>query len=210
MRNNHQLRSYVWRVERQFNGNVHFHITTDSWLPHDNIKDTWNWYLKPLGFIDKFRQNNTSEHPNSTDVHSVNAIRNLASYMVKYMTKDPKQMLKHHNSQRAKAGLKAIRPEDHPWQKIKGQPTWDQPISGKVWDCSKNLKTKERALLEMSRRDFEWWNYLRKECPDRFTTLDSCSILRLSEAELKNSGYPEYHKVYRNWIESVYNNARKA
>jgi hypothetical protein len=90
MRDSHGLRSYVWRAERQKNGNIHFHFTTDTYIPYDSIRDSWNFQQAKFHFIDEFRRKNKSAYPNSTDVHSVMNVRNLASYLVKYMSKDEK------------------------------------------------------------------------------------------------------------------------
>ena len=90
MRRNFKLRSYVWRAERQKNGNIHFHFVTDTYLPYDAIRDAWNHLQDNYHFIEVFRHRNTSEWPNSTDVHSVQNIRNLSAYIVKYMSKDEK------------------------------------------------------------------------------------------------------------------------
>jgi hypothetical protein len=79
--------SYVWRAERQGNGNLHFHLLTDRYIHYKDIRDSWNRCLKHTGLIESFFQRNGHRDPNSTDVHAVKAIRNLAAYMVKYMSK---------------------------------------------------------------------------------------------------------------------------
>jgi len=82
--------SYVWRAERQKNGNLHFHICTDRYIYYKDIRDTWNRNLNRFGFIDRFESNHSHRDPNSTDVHSINKIQDLAGYLVKYMAKlDP-------------------------------------------------------------------------------------------------------------------------
>lgn len=84
--------SYVWRAERQKNGNLHFHICTDRFIHYQEICSTWNRYLNQFHFIDQFEKRNGHRNPNSTDVHSVNSIDNLAGYLVKYMAKlDPNE-----------------------------------------------------------------------------------------------------------------------
>lgn len=88
MRRNFNLASYVWRAERQKNGNIHFHFVTDTFIPYDSIRDAWNHEQGKYHFIEIFRHRNKSQFPNSTDVHAIKNIRNLASYIVKYMTKD--------------------------------------------------------------------------------------------------------------------------
>lgn len=82
--------SYVWRAERQKNGNLHFHICTDRYIHYKDIRDSWNRNLFRFGFIDRFESNHGHRDPNSTDVHSIQAIEDLAGYLVKYMAKlDP-------------------------------------------------------------------------------------------------------------------------
>lgn len=84
------LRSYVWRAERQKNSRLHFHITADTYVDLNIIRDEWNRQQSKFHFIDYFRSKYDSVWPNSTDVHSVKNIQNLAAYLVKYMAKsDP-------------------------------------------------------------------------------------------------------------------------
>lgn len=83
--------SYVWRAERQGNGNLHFHLITDRYIHYEALRESWNRALAPLGFIEAFKRKNGHEHPNSTDVHAVKAIRNLAAYIAKYMSKKEKE-----------------------------------------------------------------------------------------------------------------------
>ena len=84
--------SYVWRAERQKNGNLHFHICSDRYIYYKDLRDTWNKQLNKYHFINDFATKHGHRDPNSTDVHSVNKIDDLAGYLVKYMAKlDPKE-----------------------------------------------------------------------------------------------------------------------
>lgn len=82
--------SYVWRAERQENGNLHFHITGDRYILYTDLRDTWNNALRKLGFIEQFKNKHGHDMPNSTDVHAVAHIRNLGAYIAKYMSKSEK------------------------------------------------------------------------------------------------------------------------
>lgn len=88
LRRKYKCKSYVWRAEKQKNGNLHYHITTNQYIPYDSIRDDWNRIQEKLGFITKFSEKNGHTNPNSTDIHSVRGIRDLARYMIKYMSKD--------------------------------------------------------------------------------------------------------------------------
>jgi hypothetical protein len=87
----YQLKSYVWRAERQANGNLHFHMITDTYIRYDHIRNDWNSVLYPTGLIAKYQQKHGLKQPNSTDVHAISRIRNLSSYFIKYMSKGRKQ-----------------------------------------------------------------------------------------------------------------------
>lgn len=88
LRRKYKCKSYIWRAEKQKNGNLHFHITTNQYIPYDTIRDDWNRIQNKLGFIDQFQDKYGHSNPNSTDIHSVRHVRDLARYMVKYMSKD--------------------------------------------------------------------------------------------------------------------------
>ena len=79
---------YIWRAEPQKNGNIHFHIVTNKYLPYEWIRNVWNKMQNKLGYVDRFAALNGHSDPNSTDVHSIKNIQNIAAYIAKYCTKD--------------------------------------------------------------------------------------------------------------------------
>ena len=50
------MRNYVYRVEFQKNGNVHFHIVTDTYIDYYFALKHWNRFLNKLGYIDAFAE----------------------------------------------------------------------------------------------------------------------------------------------------------
>jgi hypothetical protein len=167
MRAAYGLHNYVWRAERQYNGNIHFHITTDTYLPYDAICSTWNHFQGEFHFIREFREKNDSPSPNSTDVHSIQKIENLAAYMVKYMSKDPEEHLAAVNAKKRKLGQPEIDPENHPWRSIPGQPKWNDPIQGRVWDASNGLKKAQKLSFPMSTKMFQVMDHITQNYPER-------------------------------------------
>ena len=116
------LRNYIWKSELQKNGNLHFHLLTDFFLPYTIIRDCWNNCQAKLDFIDDFERRFGHRNPNSTDVRSVKSSKGVASYLSKYMLKPT---------------------EKGRQQKISG--VEEEKRKGKVWDCSLNLKLKNEA-----------------------------------------------------------------
>jgi len=78
---------YLWRAERQKNGNIHFHLVCDKFIPWSELRDTWNRIQNKLGYVDRFHDKHKKRNPNSTDVHSIKNIKNISAYLSKYCSK---------------------------------------------------------------------------------------------------------------------------
>lgn len=83
----HNLFNYVWRAETQANGNIHFHIISDKFVHYESIRWHWNQILHKNGCLDRFTDKHGHSDPNSTDVHSIRKVDNIAAYLVKYFSK---------------------------------------------------------------------------------------------------------------------------
>lgn len=79
---------YVWRAEAQKNGNIHFHIVFDKFIPWNEIRNSWNRIQNILGYVDRFKAKHGNKTPNSTDIHSIYKLRNIAAYLGKYIAKN--------------------------------------------------------------------------------------------------------------------------
>src|SRR5690606_1707105 len=74
----YNMQNYVWRMELQKRGVIHFHIITDCDLTMDITHVTWNQILTKNGFPEAMEWN-------STDVKRFNS---ATSYIAKYAGKD--------------------------------------------------------------------------------------------------------------------------
>lgn len=50
------LANYVWRLEFQSNGNVHYHIATDTYVDYVDCKLIWNRCLRKLGYVARYQE----------------------------------------------------------------------------------------------------------------------------------------------------------
>lgn len=169
----HKLNSYVWRAERQANGNIHFHMVTDVWIHYEKIRNDWNACLRETGLIEKFRLKHGHENPNSTDVHAVWKVKNLTQYFVKYMSKEHKE--------------------------------GEAPIKGKVWDCSKNLKTKENCWMLLEGRAAENFDYLAKREDVERINDPLFTILFVSQEKWEQYICKEVREKWNEYLERIRN-----
>lgn len=49
-----KMQNYVWRLEFQKNGNVHYHIVTDTYLDYFFTRSIWNRILDKAGYIEPY------------------------------------------------------------------------------------------------------------------------------------------------------------
>ncbi len=147
--------TYIWKAELQENGQIHYHVTTPAFIPWSKIRDKWNNLQKKAGLLDNYYSNKGHYDANSTDVHEVQNINDLSSYMIKYMCKCEKdnpcekvhQAKKFENSEIATLG--AI------LSNVQASARNAVELDGKTWDCSDNLKKNSYFKVEMSNRHFE-------------------------------------------------------
>lgn len=152
MRRQCKLNNYVWRAERQKNGNLHFHMITDTYLHLEKIRNHWNAVLSKFDFIDKFEQKHGHRNPNSTDVHAVWKVKNLTQYFIKYMSKD------------------------NPGQDV---------VEGKLWDCSKNLKTKKNCEVILESENYDTWLKAYEDPENTIKSDDNFCIIFLTAVKFE-------------------------
>lgn len=111
------VKTYIWKAELQKRGQIHYHITTHSFLNWKEIRDKWNYLQRVNGLLDDFYNRFRHYDPNSTDVHEVYKKSDITSYLIKYIAKAESQKEK---------------------------------TTGKIWDCSQNLKGKNYPDYEIT------------------------------------------------------------
>lgn len=145
--------NYIWKAERQGNGNLHFHILTDAWIDKNDCRNYWNRLQAKLGFIEQFYRKYGHRSPNSTDCKAVKSQEGMTNYMLKYMLKEV----------------------DKKKQLELGRDTKESE-TGKVWDCSLNLKLKNDTAEPVE----DWQFELLEEAVDngalRVVQLERCVV----------------------------------
>lgn len=81
------FKTYVWKAELQKRGQLHYHITTHSYIEKEIIREAWNNLLRSANLL------NGHENPPSTEIKEVRAIKDLASYLIKYISKESEDVI---------------------------------------------------------------------------------------------------------------------
>lgn len=52
----YKIENLVWRLEFQANGNVHYHIVTDTYIDYYVVLKHWNRVINKLGYVDRYAE----------------------------------------------------------------------------------------------------------------------------------------------------------
>lgn len=174
------LKNYIWKAERQGNGNLHFHIFIDCFIPKSDVSNIWNKQQSKFHFIRNFSQKYGHYNPPSTNIKCVVSTEGLFRYMIKYMLKpleknDQKDI--HSNSREIN--------------------------KGKVWDSSEALKILNNTAAEAQEGDWEkineavelgWLQVKEKDYATIYYYTSQNSVLHLSKPLISR---------YKNYLLSV-------
>lgn len=149
MRRKYNLQSYIWKAEMQERGQLHYHLTTNTFINWVNIRNEWNYLLRRNNLMDEYIAENGNDNPNSTDVHKVYKIKDIASYLSKYISKDISKC----NERFAKR---------EPSIRYNNEIVYGCMIScsaivlsdsnvfdSKIWDCSNDIKKSKLPNIEL-------------------------------------------------------------
>lgn len=198
-----QLVNYVWKAERQRNGNIHFHILTDVWIPWSELRSVWNRIQEKLGYITEFENRTGKSNPNSTDVHSLKKVQNVSAYLVKYMTKNYKGNHEQVSS-KIRSKLKGLGKDNI--SVSNGAKKYLQSIAGtgRIWTCSKELSNITGAQVEMTSELEEEINRLQKKAGIRRFDKDYVTGIYFNNDYLRTGEFPLLSHIFLNYIATLF------
>lgn len=198
-----KLGSYVWRAERQLNGNVHFHIMCDTYIDKDNLRHSWNDRLEHCSYVSQFHAKHGHRDPNSTDVHSVSKIKNLAAYMIKYMCKsaDSAEQYRAQPPWTKAARQAKDRKQTSKWKRLLSLE--ESKINGRLWDCSTNLKQKIKCDFII---DTEIGEMIERainvhEC--KYKVTENCSLVFMEKDQFEKVVTGRLRDGWDKWKEQI-------
>lgn len=173
-----KVTTYVWKAEVQERGQIHYHITTPSYIEWQKIKDKWNTLQQSAGLLTNYYNEHHHYSPNSTDIHEVKHIKNLAGYLIKEFCKSLQNPYEHMMKQ-PDAALKdkGITEDEH--RLIKACIEEKLKEYGKLWDCSLNLKKFKRFTVSESNETFRIIKEMTAKKKITPIQLEQCTIYEL-------------------------------
>jgi len=153
MRNPYPGLSYVWKAETQVNGNLHFHIITDHFIPFEYVNKVWNRIQYKHGYLDKYMNKNHSMKAPSAEIRKVKGEAEMKQYIRKYMLKGVSRLTPAEINAKIDSIKNRIPFISNPTEVTKLQHNLSalykelnerkkRKVQGKLWGCSDNLLLK--------------------------------------------------------------------
>lgn len=232
------VKNYIWRAERQKNGNIHYHIMIDKYVYYERIRDIWNDLQKENGYIDNYKKNklksiineykiynintqklkhinvkksqtlsllNQINSPNSTDIHALQNVENVESYICKYMAKNElnreiEQIRKDISEKESEKEQYIKLLED----KINEQNR--QKIDGRIWGCSDEIKELKDPVYIEDSSSIELLMDIVKEKENRVVEHENMIIFYAKNIKNYINKYPNIKKYIVNERKKEYKN----
>lgn len=226
------VKRFVMRSERQENGNLHFHFVCQNFIPHQELRDTWNNIINKLGYVDEYRQSMKEWHrngfrlrkdllkywpvksqkkaylkgvandwstPNSTDIHSLRFIKDISSYICKYMSK------------RARLNKDVIkgRKKGHDKNYFMLHPSVTAGVKdflksnincGRLWSCSTDLSNLHGGSDVIDSNISQELKKIQDSSKSRYFKKDYCEVLFCDLELLKNLYCVEILKLLNDFL----------
>lgn len=179
-RRKYGMKMYIWKAELQQRGQIHYHLTVDSFIPKEALAQKWNELQIAAGYLDmneyqkKFGPTEIKDVP-STKIHSVYKKKSIAGYITKCVANEME--VRFQKSTEAIEGV-FVNDDGVVLELIKSTQS-QSSIHGKVWDCSINLKQNSYFLTIA---DQDYCDRLWKMVQDKqasVTYTDTCIIWKL-------------------------------
>lgn len=181
---------YIWKAEVQHNGNIHFHLVTNSFIHYLKLRKRWNKAINKLGYVDR----SNSDNPNSTDVHAVEGKKDLASYLAKYMNKKDiysKVLQRYHrlfDKYHKACENQAVKLPKNYFRHIK------RGVTCRLWSASKALLSQPPSSCRENDSNAISWKMLEKLQPYAIES-DYCYSYFLEDYDLDK--FPEFHQLFK-------------
>lgn len=186
---------YVWKAETQDSGRLHFHLTTNRFIHYEKLRAIWNKECQKHGI----EHSELGLNANSTDVHSVKNIRNLAAYICSYVSKKDlykrplKRWFRRYHRQLADMRREVVPLPRNYFKMLKRRPDCA------LWGASKPLlASKVSALIEGTPAGEDFHNFVAINLPT-FQD-DYIAFWSLEKDQLK--AMPNLHALWRTHFNS--------
>ena len=200
------IKNYLWRAESQVNGNIHFHIVLDKFVPWGWIKKTWNRIQNKYNYVDNFSNKMQKKYQNGfifdeNHKYKKSYAEQLATYRKskKVLWTEPNSTdvhsikniknigayLSKYCTKDQKNGNYAIKNENSNRYYLELPNNETRLIEGQLWNLSASLSKIKGCKILLYDIDIEEITALKNYFFDKLRFYDFCQVLYITIDDLK-------------------------
>jgi hypothetical protein len=176
IKRSHGADHYVWKAETQDNGNIHFHITTNTFIHWKSIRRKWNEIMAAHGYCKVFQDGSNDKGDAATQVKAVKNHNQIIMYLRKYFTKNDTMK----KSIRISDNMTAVPPENYYLCMASiaaaGITEMKRIVDGRVWSVSNSLAGLKVDYSIKAHVDDEVMKHHNRHVIERVDTKQYCQI----------------------------------
>jgi hypothetical protein len=179
---------YIWKLEWQMRGQVHYHITIDNQIHYKEIQSKWNYFLNKLNMLDEYKIKFNKNNPPTTKINKVYKVQNINSYLQKEFSK-------------------SIQNEDPNKEKYNDD---EKNKKYRLWDASIQLKAAKIYQTEFENIetiDYATQLYIQSSDISHFKN-EHCEIFTFKEKSINKLIPTNLKEQYSNHLNSIINYER--
>jgi len=180
LRRTAKVTTYIWKAEVQQRGQLHYHITTPSFIHYQKIRTKWNALQQSAGITNEYFNTHGHYDPNSTDIKEVRKISDLSSYMKKEFCKSIQNPYEHRKQPLDEQLSNNLITAEQYVSEIK-QLDIEMKQWGKLWDCSENLKAEKYFTIEDQQWSTDQIELLEQTQQLTRTQLEQCTVFKVAK-----------------------------
>jgi hypothetical protein len=204
LRKKWQVRNYIWRAEKQKNGNLHFHILVDRFVPWSELRDSWNRITNKLGYVDRYRNQMRAFHSEGFAVRK-DLLKNW----------DYKQQIKAYKKGKANDWNSPNSTDIHSLYRIQNVKKYivkyctkseeNAEVNGRIWSCNEELSEirggKAVAVLPIK----EEISKLASIFPDKVYCSDYFSVVMVDVQTLYDLRCMNLYQLFADYMNQAFN-----
>ena len=214
LKNRYDFHNYVWKAEAQENGNIHFHIVSNCYIPHDELRFLWNRLLLKKNYMtsytEKFKQMSLRDYHEFNNKHystSFDISKRRFLYGKSTSWKNPNSTDIHSVKHVKDIGAYIA-------TYMSKKDTERRGIDGRIWSCSYSLSAKNKCFVEFEQHElnevYDIYNDVSDKIFEVFAATENehnglhiATVFYHSTSTLKNINISTVKKSYKNHLLNI-------
>jgi hypothetical protein len=211
----YEVKNYVWRAEKQENGNIHFHLITDRFIPFYELRNRWNRIVNKLGYVDRYQENmrefykngfRKSTNKNDKRPEALQYISYKKASTTNFSNPNSTDI---HSTKKirniAKYITKYITKNDQPKPDDQPKPEERPQQTGRIWGCNHELSNIQGFRSEIDSELAEDLTKIVSSGKARIYTTAYFTVIYLNWQMLKNIGSDYMFKYFSDFLFQKFN-----